>query len=69
MRIIDDSLGAGGSLAGHIAVWMGVCHSCNTVEPDIPTHEDSESDDDDYVERITHITADIHEMIRRKVWK
>ena len=28
---------------------------------------DSDSSDDDYVERITHITADIHERIRKKV--
>ena len=50
---------------------MGVCVSCrrsgkdDAVE-DISEDIDSEYSDDDYVERITHITADIHEMIRRK---
>jgi hypothetical protein len=50
---------------------MGVCVSCrrsgkdDAVE-DISEEIDSDYSDDDYVERITHITADIHEMIRRK---
>ena len=50
---------------------MGVCVSCNRSGKADKVEEfsvdvDSDSSDDDYVERITHITADIHEMIRRK---
>ena len=49
---------------------MGLCVSCshcarhNQVE-DMSEQIDSD-DSDDYVERITHIIADIHEVIRRK---
>ena len=50
---------------------MGVFGSCarNNYVGDIPDYDDDDDDcsDDDYVERITHITADIHEKIRRKV--
>ena len=50
---------------------MGVCVSCNRSGKADKVEEfsedvDSDSSDDDYVERITHITADIHEMIRKK---
>ena len=50
---------------------MGVCVSCNRLGntdkvEDFSEDVDSDSDDDDYVERITHITADIHERIRKK---
>ena len=50
---------------------MGVCVSCNRSDKADQVEEfsedvDSDSSDDDYVERITHITADIHEMIRKK---
>ena len=30
------------------------------------TYDDDISEDDDFIERITHNTADIHEMIRRR---
>ena len=50
---------------------MGVFVSCtrNNYVGDIPDYDDDDDDcsDDDYVERITHITADIHERVRRKV--
>ena len=50
---------------------MGVCVRCrrsgiNDFVEDISEQIDSNCSDEDYVERITHITADIHEMIRRK---
>ena len=46
---------------------MGVYSSClnNQKVEDFAGNIESESDDD-YVERITHITADIHEILRRK---
>ena len=43
---------------------MGVCASCATNNH---VGYITDDDDDDYVERITHITADIHERIKRKV--
>ena len=49
---------------------MGVFVSCtrNNYVGDIPKYDDDDDcSDDDYVERITHITADIHERKRRKV--
>ena len=50
---------------------MGQCGSCsscarNNQVKDISEDIHSDSSDDDYVERVTHITADIHEMIRRR---
>ena len=50
---------------------MGQCGSCssctrNNQVRDISEDIHSDSSDDDYVERVTHITADIHEMIRRR---
>ena len=50
---------------------MGVCTSCHRFNSNQRVEDfagDIESDisDDDYVERITHITADIHEILRRK---
>ena len=48
---------------------MGVCVSCNRLGKTDKVEyfsEDVDSDSDDYVERITHITADIHERIRKK---
>ena len=52
---------------------MGLCISNSKCFKDnkVVSHKeeevDSDSSDDDYVERITHITADIHERIRKKV--
>ena len=50
---------------------MGQCGSCsscarNNEVRDISEDIHSDISDDDYLERVTHITADIHEMIRRK---
>ena len=50
---------------------MGQCGSCsscarNNEVRDISEDIHSDSSNDHYLERITHITADIHELIRRK---
>ena len=50
---------------------MGVCASCvncgkNNQVIDITDQLGSDSSSDVYVERITHISADIHEMIRKR---
>ena len=50
---------------------MGVYYSsclrfANQKVEDFAGNIESDRDDDDYVERITHITADIHEILRRK---
>jgi hypothetical protein len=49
---------------------MGLCVSCSPCARDNQVEDTSEQidsdDSDDYVERIIHISADIHEMIRRK---
>ena len=50
---------------------MGQCGSCSSCARNNQVRDISEdihfdSSDDDYVERVTHITADIHEVIRRR---